>query len=217
VRTPTAYALSGMGAILAGTMHAPLTGILILIEISNDYSIVLPAMLTAIIATVIAQRYLGSSIYTWSISKPGTHIGSFAYVPALHSITIEQIVERGVAHVRPTTPIHDILVIFEQTRHDAVLVLDEEQRYIGLIEFEDVRSFIAERELVEELVAADVMVMAIKPVFEHTTLDVILKLFDDYGWSVLPVLADDNSRRAVGLVTAYDAQTYYRRSVTREH
>jgi CIC family chloride channel protein len=62
VFTPTAYALSGMGAILAGTMHAPLTGILILIEISNDYSIVLPAMLTAIIATVIAQRFLPSSI-----------------------------------------------------------------------------------------------------------------------------------------------------------
>ena len=217
VRTPTAYALSGMGAILAGTMHAPLTGILILIEISNDYSIVLPAMLTAIVATVIAQRFLRSSIYTWSITKPGTHIGSFAYVPALHAITIDQIVERGVAHVRPATPIRDILVIFEQTRHDAVLVLDEEQRYLGLIEFEDVRSFIAERELVQELVAADVMVMSIKPVFEHTTLDVILKLFDDYGWSVLPVLADDNSRRAIGLVTAYDAQTYYRRSVTREH
>ncbi|PLX27308.1 MAG: hypothetical protein C0600_10375, partial [Ignavibacteria bacterium] len=99
VKTPTAYALSGMGAILAGTMHAPLTGILILIEISNDYSIVLPAMLTAIVATMIAQRFLGGSIYNWSISKPGTHIGSYAYVPLLNSITIEQIVERGVAHV----------------------------------------------------------------------------------------------------------------------
>lgn len=216
VTTPTAYALSGMGAILAGTMHAPLTGILILIELSNDYSIVLPAMLTAILATVIAQRFLHSSIYNWSIAKPGTRIGSFAYVPLLNTITIDQIVERGVAHVSTGTPIRDILVIFEQTRHDAVLVLDAEQRYLGLIEFEDVRSFIAERELVEGLVAADVMVTSIKPVFEHTTLDVILKLFDDYGWTVLPVLADAEDRRAVGLVTAYDAQTYYRRSVTRE-
>ncbi len=216
VTTPTAYALSGMGAILAGTMHAPLTGILILIEISNDYSIVLPAMLTAILATVIAQRFLHTSIYNWSIAKPGTRIGSFAYVPLLNTITIDQIVERGVAHVSPGTPIRDILVIFEQTRHDAVLVLDAEQRYQGLIEFEDVRSFIAERELVEGLVAADVMVTSIKPVYEHTTLDVILKLFDDYGWTVLPVLSDDEQRRAVGLVTAYDAQTYYRRSVTRE-
>ena len=216
VTTPTAYALSGMGAILAGTMHAPLTGILILIELSNDYSIVLPAMLTAIIATVIAQRFLHSSIYNWSISRPGTRIGSFAYVPLLNTITIDQIVERGVAHVSPGTPIRDILVIFEQTRHDAVLVLDAEQRYLGLIEFEDVRSFIAERQLVEGLVAADVMVTSIKPVFEHTTLDVILKLFDDYGWTVLPVLSDAENRRAVGLVTAYDAQTYYRRSVTRE-
>jgi CIC family chloride channel protein len=216
VKTPTAYALTGMGAILAGTMHAPLTGILILIEISSDYSIVLPAMLTSIIATMIAQRFLSSSIYSWSISKPGTHIGSYAYVPLLNSITIDQIVERGVAHVTTSTPIRDIVVIFERTRHDAVLVLDDEQRYLGLIEFEDVRSFIAEQELMQSLVAADVMVTSIKPVYEHTTLDVILKLFDDYGWTVLPVLVDDTNRQAIGLVTAYDAQTYYRRSVTRE-
>ncbi len=216
VLSPTAYALSGMGAILAGTMHAPLTGILILIEISSDYSIVLPAMLTAIIATMIAQRFLRSSIYTWSFSKPDTKIGSFAYVPLLSAIPIEQIVERGVAHVAQWTTIQDILVIFESTHHEAVLVLDDEQRYLGLIGFEDVRSFITERELMQGLVAADVMVTSLKPVYEDTTLDVILKLFDDYGWTVLPVLMHGEERRAVGLVTVYDAQTYYRRSVTRE-
>ncbi|MBE0644147.1 MAG: chloride channel protein [Bacteroidetes bacterium] len=216
VQSPTAYALSGMGAILAGTMHAPLTGILILIEISNDYSIVLPAMLTAILATMIAQRFQSNSIYTWSISKPETRIGSFAYVPLLSAIPIEQIVEHGAAHVTTSTPIQEILLIFENTRHDAVLVLDDDQRYLGLIEFEDVRSFITERELVQGLVAADVMVTSIKPVYENTTLDVILKLFDDYGWSVLPVLSPGEDKRAIGLVTASDAQTYYRRSVTRE-
>jgi CIC family chloride channel protein len=216
VLSPTAYALSGMGSILAGTMHSPLTGILILIEISGDYSIVLPAMLTAIIATLIAQRFVRSSIYTWSFSQSDARIGSFAYVPLLSAIPIEQIVERGVAHVTPGTPIQDILVIFENTHHEAVLVLDEREHYLGLIEFEDVRSFITEHELVRSLVAADVMVTSIKPVYEDTTLDVILKLFDDYGWTVLPVLAHGEERYAVGLVTAYDAQTYYRRSVTRE-
>lgn len=216
VQSPTAYALSGMGAILAGTMHAPLTGILILVEMSNDYTIVLPAMLSAIIAAVIAQKFQRGSIYTWSIATPGTRIGSFAYVPLLSAITIEQIVERGVAHVTPRTTMPDILQIFERTRHDAVLVLDENKRYLGLIEFEDVRGFITERDLMAELVAADVMITSIKAVHEDTTLDVILKLFDDYGWTVLPVLTHGEERVAIGLVTAYDAQTYYRRSVTRE-
>ncbi|MBR9976783.1 MAG: chloride channel protein [Bacteroidetes bacterium] len=216
VLSPTAYALSGMGAILAGTMHAPLTGILILIEISNDYSIVLPAMLTAIIATVIAQRFMRSSIYTWSISEPESRIGSYAYVPLLSTITIEPIVLRNAATVRPETPIQDVLMIFERTEGEAVLVLDNEDRYLGLIEFEDVRSFITERELMEGLVAADVMITSIKPVYENSTLDVILKLFDDYGWAVLPVLKRGGTKEAIGLVTANDAQTYYRRSVTRE-
>jgi chloride channel protein, CIC family len=216
VHAPTAYALSGMGAILAGTMHAPLTGILILIELSNDYSIVLPAMLTSIIATVIAQRFFRSSIYTWSLQKSDTRIGSFAYVPLLSTIPISGIVERGAAFVSPTTALEDVLAIFERTRHEAALVLDTEKCYLGLIEFEDVRSFITERDMIGGLVAADVMVTSIKPVYEETTLDVILRLFDDYGWTVLPVLADDGSKRAVGLVTIAEAQTFYRRSVTRE-
>jgi chloride channel protein, CIC family len=216
VQTPTAYALSGMGAILAGTMHAPLTGILILIEISNDYSIVLPAMLTAIIATMIAQRFQRNSIYTWSISEPESRIGSYAYVPLLSTITIEPIVLRNAATVKPVTPIQDVLMIFESTEGEAVLVLDSEDRYLGLIEFEDVRSFITERELMEGLVAADVMITSIKPVYLDSTLDVILKLFDDYGWTVLPVLKRGGTREVIGLVTANEAQTYYRRSVTRE-
>ena len=215
VFTPTAYALSGMGAILAGTMHAPLTGIMILVEMSNDYTIILPAMLTAIIATVISQRLFRDSIYTWSIRADDRQIGSFAYIPLLSAITIEQIVERGPAHVQPRTNIRDIILLFENTRHEAVLVLDEEQRYLGLIEFEDVRSFIAQQDMLEGLVAADVMVTSIKPVYEDTTLDVVLKMFDDYGWTVLPVLAPDDSR-AIGLVSVGDAHTYYRRSVTRE-
>ena len=69
--------------------------------------------------------------------------------------------------------------------------------------------------MLEGLVAADVMVTSIKPVYEDTTLDVVLKMFDDYGWTVLPVLAPDDSR-AIGLVSVGDAHTYYRRSVTRE-
>jgi len=216
VLSPTAYALSGIGAMLAGTMHAPLTGILILIEISNDYSIVLPAMLTAIIATVIAQRLLHGSIYTWTIEDPEVRIGSYAYVPLLNTISIENLVERDVARISADVSLVEALRIFESSRHDAVLVLDDHARYLGIVQFEDVRSFIAERDLIAGLVAADVMVTSIKPVHEQTTLDVVLKLFDEYGWTVLPVIAADGSKRPIGIIEAYKAQTFYRRSVTRE-
>ncbi|MAT38607.1 MAG: hypothetical protein CL946_03270 [Ectothiorhodospiraceae bacterium] len=216
VTSPAAYALCGMGAILAGTMHAPLTGVLILVEITSDYSIILPAMLTATLTSLIAQRLQKSSIYTWTLKMQGKSIGSYAYLPTMSEFAIEQIVERGVAHVTPNTPLRRVIQIFESTRHEAVLVLNEEQRYLGIIEFEDVRSFITETESVSSLLAADVMVTSIKPVTEETTLDVVIKLFDDYGWTVLPVVQAEDTKRAVGLVTSADAHTFYRRSVARE-
>jgi CIC family chloride channel protein len=216
VTSPTVYALCGMGAILAGTMHAPITGVLILVEISNDYSIILPAMLTATITTIIAQRIAKDSIYSHTLKDEGKQIGSYAYMPLMNAITIDQIVERGVAFVQPDTPLGKVIQIFESTRHDAVLVLDPEMLYLGMIEFEDIRSFITETEAVQSLVAADVMVTSIKPVNEDATLDIVMKLFDDYGWRVLPVLQKGDTARAVGLITAHDAQTFYRRSVVRE-
>jgi chloride channel protein, CIC family len=216
VQTPTAYALAGMGAILAGTMHAPLTGILILIELSSDYGIVLPAMLTSIIATIIAQRYYTGSIYTWSLQKTNEHIGSYAYVPLPSAITIRPIVKYDVPRVSVTTSLHDILVIFEQSKHDAILVLDEEGCYKGLMEFDDVRGFITEHKHIHSLLAADIMITSIKPVKADTTLDVVLRLFDDYGWTTLPVISPIDSTRAIGIITANEAQTLYRRSVTRE-
>jgi chloride channel protein, CIC family len=216
VNSPAVYALCAMGAILAGTMHAPLTGVLILVEISGDYSMILPAMLTATITSMIAQRIAKNSIYSSSLQSEGKSIGSYAYVPLMNSFTIEQIVERGVAYVSPHTPLPKVIEIFESTRHEAVLILNDEKSYLGMIEFEDVRSFITETDTVHTLVAADVMVTSIKPVFEDTTLDVVMKLFDDYGWTALPVIQHDDTKRAVGLVTEHDAQKFYRRTITRE-
>lgn len=216
VNSPAVYALCAMGAILAGTMHAPMTGVLILVEISGDYSMILPAMLTATITTLIAQRLAKNSIYTSSLKSEGKSIGSYAYLPLMNSFTIDQIVERGVAYVSPDTALSKVIQIFESTRHDAVLILNDEKSYLGMIEFEDVRSFITETDTVHTLVAADVMVTSIKPVFEDTTLDVVIKLFDNYGWSVLPVIQHGESKRAVGIVTNHDVQTFYRRTITRE-
>ncbi len=216
VSAPTVFALCGMGAILAGTMHAPLTGVLILIEICSDYSIILPAMLTATLTSIVAQRIAKRSIYTWSLKDDQRFIGSYAYLPLMSTFAIEPIVERGVAFVAPDTPLREILQIFESTHHEAVLVLNEDKEYLGMIEFEDVRSFITETDAVSSFVAADVMVTSIKPVHEDTTLDIVMKLFDNYGWTVLPVLKKGEEKRAAGLVTANDAQTFYRRSVTRE-
>lgn len=216
VTTPTAYALCGMGALLAATMHAPLTAVLMVIEISDGYAIVLPAMLTAILSTIIAQRFIKSSIYTYNLTKEGTTLGSYAYIPQLHEMPIAAIIDRNIETVQPRAPLRTILRIFEESKHEAIIVTGSDGAYRGLIDFDDVRACITETSSIDSLIAMDVLTVSVKPVSENTTLDVVLNLFDEYGWDVLPVLSASGSSIPVGVVTAHQAQRFYRKSVARE-
>jgi CIC family chloride channel protein len=215
VTSPTAYALAGMGAVLAGTMQAPLTGILMLVEISNNYTIVLPGMLTAILASVIAQRVARRSVYGGALERDGRKEGSYAYLPLLSSLAIEPVVAHDAPRVHLDTPLREVLHDFEASVHDAVLVIDARDRYLGLIEFDDLRPVMSDLSMLDSLVAADVMTTDVTPVRIDTTMDVVLRLHDRKGWRVLPVL-DVDDERALGLLAVSDAHTYYRRSVARE-
>ncbi len=215
VTSPTAYALAGMGAVLAGTMQAPLTGILMLVEISNNYTIILPGMLTAILASVIAQRVARRSVYGGALERDGRQVGSFAYLPLLSSLSIEPIIAHDAPRVHLETPMREVLHDFEESTHEAVLVIDDRDRYLGMIAFEDLRTVMSDLSMFDALVAADIMTTDITPVRVDTTMDVVLRLHDTRGWSVLPVL-DVDDERALGLLAVSDAHTYYRRSVARE-
>ncbi len=216
VSSPTPYALAGMGALLAGTMHAPLTAVLMVIEISGNYGTVLPSMLTAVLAVLVAQRFVKPSIYSWKIDPSHGRIGSFAYLPLLNTIPIESLIDRDTPGVRPETRLQDVMRIFESSTCEALLVADADGAYKGIIEFEDVRSVITDVPSGHALLAADLMITSVKPVTEDTTLDVVLRLFDVNNLAVIPVVDSETGTRAVGAVSSYRVHTFYRKSVARE-
>lgn len=211
----TPYAVAGMGAMLAGTMHAPLTAILMVIEISGDYGIVLPAMLSSVLAVLVAQRLLAASIYTRDLDPSSGRIGSFAYLPLLSSIDVGQLVDRSAPVVPLVLPLRQVLALFEQSESSALLVTDDDGRYRGIIEFEDVRTFITDAASASTLLAADVMLDGVALVHEETTLDVVMKLFDTGGWTALPVVHAE-SGRPVGILGSHEVHRFYRISVARE-
>src|SRR5204863_227566 len=83
-------ALLGIGAVLAAVVHAPLAAILILLDLTGDYKLALPAMLETVIATGVARRIFPDSIYTMSLRQRGVRMGGAADRMVLHRMHVEQ-------------------------------------------------------------------------------------------------------------------------------
>src|SRR5690606_29998781 len=91
---PEAYALVGMGALVAAATHAPLTGILIVFEMTNDYAIMMPLMLTTVIAYIVARHYEQDSLYSGWLRRRGERIEHGRDEQVLAAMTVEKAVSR---------------------------------------------------------------------------------------------------------------------------
>lgn len=156
------YALVGMGAVLAAIVHAPLASILILLELTRDSSLVLPAMLATVIATGTARLVLPDSIYTLALRRRGVRVsGGGADRSLLHRMHVEQVDLEPATLLKLSDPFQRVLELMNQTHVADFAVVDDEGTYKGMIVAEDVRTALVEREavpllLVEEMIRTDV-------------------------------------------------------------
>ena len=104
---PEAYALIGMGAVLSAIVHAPLASVLILVDVTGDYNVILPAMLATIVGTGIAQMISKDSIYTLSLRMRGVRVGTGYDLTLLRRMTLEQIELEPATFVRVGDPLEN--------------------------------------------------------------------------------------------------------------
>jgi CIC family chloride channel protein len=133
VAPPGAYALVGMAAVFAAAAHAPITAVIILFELTGDYLIILPLMLTVVIATFLAQKMLaGESIYTLKLSRRGVHLKSGQDVDVMDSVTVEEVMTSNVDTVDSDIKLSEFSETLSQTHHHGMPVLDNQGKLWGI-------------------------------------------------------------------------------------
>src|SRR3712207_996932 len=137
---PGFFALIGMGAVLAAVVHAPLAAILILMEVTNQRDVVLPAMLACVAATGAARLVSRDSIYTLGLRRRGVVVGSGTDVTLLRRLTVDQVPLEPVRTVAMTAPLTDLLDAVSDTEQQDFVATDGHGRYAGMALAEDVRT-----------------------------------------------------------------------------
>ncbi|MGB0715804.1 MAG: chloride channel protein, partial [Phycisphaerae bacterium] len=104
----SAFSLVGMGSLVAGTTHSPLTSIVMLYEITREPKVILPVMFAAIIATFGAQTLMKESIYTLKLRRRGVRVGSLTDLTLLRKITVEDVEHAAVHFAHADQPLQDL-------------------------------------------------------------------------------------------------------------
>lgn len=191
---PGAYALVGMGAVVGATTHAPITAILIIFELTNDYKIILPLMISCIVATLLATQLKRGSIYTLKLLRRGIDIHGGQTVNLLKALRVGDVMRDHYMAVGPGEPVMKVVSRFIDHPGDSVFVIDDERRVTGVITIDEVRPIMADlAELGSLIIAGDMMREEGFPVFHiEDPLDEAMRGFGGFHHSC-PVLKSDDT------------------------
>ncbi|MCG6947246.1 MAG: chloride channel protein [Deltaproteobacteria bacterium] len=210
---PGAYALVAMGAVVAGTTHAPITAIIIIFELTATYKIILPLMITCILSTIITTSLKRGSIYTIKLLRRGIEISHGWEQNILQAIKVRDIMSNQVVTILENTQLVDIINRLKTQDASYLHVVSEDSELIGIISFRDIRPVLQEEALKRLVIARDVATTDITTIRPSDNIQLALQEMGSRGISQLPVVAEDDSRRVIGTLSKKDVLAAYDKAV----
>ena len=210
---PGAYALVAMGAVVAGTTHAPITAILIIFEMTATYKIILPLMFACIISTLVASSIKSGSIYTIKLERRGVKLSQGWEQSILQTIKVRDIMREHVVTVPEGTLLGEVIESLKTRDVSYLHVVNDSDELTGVISFRDIRSALQEETLKNLVIAKDLATVDIVTI--HPT-DSILLAFQEMGSrgiSQLPGVREDDGNKLVGTVSQRDVMAAYDKAI----
>ncbi|HKJ91832.1 MAG TPA: chloride channel protein, partial [Longimicrobiales bacterium] len=210
--TPGAYAMVGMGAVVAGATHAPLTAILIIFELTSDYKMILPLMAACMIATLITSRARPESIYTFKLIRQGVDVVQGQAMNVLKALHVRDVMTHDMVTVQEREPLGGLLSEVSARAFPYVYVVNQENRFRGLIELPALRDAVLQGDALRELlVAGELAREDIPTVTPEENLDAVSRIFVGRNLEELPVV--DHEHRLMGIVAGHHLLDAYNREL----
>jgi CIC family chloride channel protein len=208
-----AYALVAMGAVVAGTTHAPITAMIIIFELTSTYEIILPLMITCMLSTLITTSLKRDSIYTSKLARQGVEITQGWEQSVLRSLKVRDVASDLVVTVPEDMYLVDIVEMLKAENVSYLHMVGEDGRLSGIISFTDIRSALQEKGLEYLVIARDVATTNIISITPSDNIQDALYKMGRNGISHLPVVEEDDDRKIVGTLNKKDVMAVYNRAV----
>ncbi len=210
--SPGAYALVGMGAMVAASTHAPITAILIIFELTNDYRIIPPLMLACVIGVLLSGILHRESIYTAKLFRRGVRLRGGRDVTLLRSVTVTEVMNDSPEIVQEDMPFKDLIPRLLAAPNSELIIVNKEGFLAGMVSLEDLRTLLPDSDLLASVaIAADAAQTNAPFVLPNDHLDLVMHHFGRFHYDQIPVCKDSRSRFVIGAVTHDDIINAYNR------
>jgi chloride channel protein, CIC family len=202
--SPGAYSVVGMGAVLSGTIHGPLSAIMILFEMTDNYRIILPLMIACIISFVASSQIMKASIFTLKLARKGINLEAGKETNILKSLLVNDAMNPEPETLYEGLPLRSCIRLISESKYHSFPVVDRFGNLSGILSYSDYHDVLHEEELEQLVVAKDIMTEKVVTVHPDDTLYTALEKIAVKDFSILPVLSRTNPGRLLGIVTRRD-------------
>jgi CIC family chloride channel protein len=211
---PGAFALVGMAAVFAGASHAPISAILLLFEMTGNYKILPPLMITCVISVVLVRWMTKYSIYTLKLMRKGINIDQYRVVDFMEYISVSEAMILDVITVLQSNTIKSVGLKIKSTNHRGFPVLDRNGKLVGIVTRKDINKALGKGEAETEV--GKVMTSDITVCFPDESLKTALHKMAERNVGRLPVVNRDNKEHLVGLITRKSLMNAYNQALERD-
>ncbi|MGN1376123.1 MAG: chloride channel protein [Prevotella sp.] len=205
------FALLGMAAVMAGVMHAPLTGIFLIAEITGGYKMFIPLMIVSICAYLTIIIFEPHSIYGMRLARQGKLITHHTDHAILTLMSLESVIDRNYTAVKTDMPLSSLVHAISKSHKNILPVLDDAGQLLGEIDMTKLRHIIFRTELYNHFTVSQLMSQPQCVLSVNDPMEDVMKQFDETDASRLPVLDDDS--HLIGYVSRSHLYSVYRKMV----
>jgi len=214
--SPGAYSIVGMAAVVSATTHGPLSAILILFEMTGDYKIILPLMLSCIVSAIASGQLLRDSIYTLKLARRGVNIREGKEVNILKSMRVKDVMKTDVETIAEALPLVQMAEVISKSKFNSFPVLNAQNQLTGILSFNDYSEAIFDEALKNLVVAKDLATTDLVTVSQEDNLYTALEKISLKDFAVLPVISESDPLRLEGLISRRDIIGAYNKAVLKK-
>ncbi len=182
------FSLVGMAGLIAGVIHAPLTAIFLIAEITGGYELFIPLILVSSISYMTVVYFQPHSLYTRKLAQKGHLITHHKDKTVLTLLSVESVLETGFDKVNPRQSLGELVKVIAKTSRNIFPVTDQENNFLGIVRLDDVREVMFDREQYDTLFVHHVMIQPRAIINIDDSMETVMQKFRETGlWNMAVV------------------------------
>ena len=211
--SPASFTLVGMCGVMSGVLHAPLTAIFLIAELTQGYSLFIPLMLVSAISYSTIYYFEKNSIYTKKLIEKGDLILDNKDLQVLSLMELEKLIEKDLLTISPNAMLRDLVGLVKKSKRNIFPVIDEDGALIGIVTLDDIREIMFDAKALDEVSVKSIMHKAPGQINAGDNMQTVMAKFENTGAWNLPVI---NQGRYIGLISKSTIFNAYRKKLVRQ-